>query len=79
MEEVYPLLLDMARYFHVSPQVLHRTYEASKNLFLGNIAGGRDRDGKDFLAVYYSERGSSGNKPGTGDERAGKPGRESGQ
>ena len=76
MAEVYPLLLDMALHFRVPVRELHRTYETAKNLFLGNIAGGTDRDGKDFLTLYYSEKGSSRERPGNRpDEGAGKPGR----
>lgn len=80
MAEVYPLLLDMARHFRIPVLGLHRTYETAKNMFLGNIAGGTDREGNCFLTLYYSEKGSSRKRPDSRpDEWTGQPGRESGQ
>ncbi len=59
MAEVYPLLLEMAHCYGVSTDELNRVYEGAKTQFLGNIAGGIDRQGRDFLTFYHAEKGSS--------------------
>ncbi len=59
MAEAYPLLLDMARYYAIPENAFHQVYEASKTQILGNVAGGIDRQGRDFLTFYYAHRGSS--------------------
>ena len=57
--EIYPLLLDMARFYTVSPKALHRVYQEAKSQILGHLAGGVDRQGRDFLTFYYAQKGSS--------------------
>jgi hypothetical protein len=58
MAEIYPPLVDMAHHFHVSTGDFHRIYEASKSQVLGNIAGGIDREGRDFLTLYFADKGN---------------------
>ena len=64
MTEIYPLLLDMAHHFHVSTGDFHRTYEAVKSHVLGHIAGGIDREGRDFLTLYFADKGNAQGRPG---------------
>jgi hypothetical protein len=59
LAEVYPLLLDMANCYSVPKDALHRVYESAKHQFLGNIAGGIDRQGKEFSTFYYAEKGNT--------------------
>jgi len=59
MAEVYPLLVDMARLYSISLEQFEELYEAVKIYKFGHLAGGTDREGKSFLTVYFSEKGSS--------------------
>jgi hypothetical protein len=59
MAEVYPLLLDAARCYDVSREALHEVYQDVKTHFMGHLAGGIDRQGRDFLTFYYAEKGTS--------------------
>jgi len=63
MAEIYPLLLGMAGHFSVSMKDLHRVYESAKQQFLGHIAGGIDREGRDFLTLYFAQKGSLRGRP----------------
>jgi tryptophan halogenase len=54
--ELYPRLLDIIKYFEVSSESFYRTYEVAKTMFLGHVAGGVDREGRDFLTIYFSEK-----------------------
>jgi hypothetical protein len=64
MAEIYPLLLDMVHHFHVSSEDFHRTYEAVKSHVVGHIAGGIDREGRDFLTLYFADKVNSKGRPG---------------
>jgi hypothetical protein len=59
MAEIYPLLLEMTDGYGICRDDLHRVYEGAKMHFLGNLAGGIDRQGKDFLTFYHAIKGSS--------------------
>jgi len=59
MAEVYLLLVDMARFYSINLEQLEELYEAVKTYKFGHLAGGTDREGKSFLTVYFSEKGSS--------------------
>lgn len=61
--ELYPLLLEMIRYYSVSSESFHRIYEAVKTMILGHVAGGVDREGRDFLTIYFLDKESSGKRP----------------
>jgi hypothetical protein len=63
MAEIYPLLLEMARYYAAPKEAFQRMYEGIKNQKLGNLAGGTDREGRDFLTLYFSEKGTSRRAP----------------
>ncbi len=60
MAELYPLLLEMVKHYSVPIEPFHRMYETAKTQFLGHVAGGIDREGRDFLTLYFSNKGSSG-------------------
>jgi hypothetical protein len=62
--EVYPYLLAMVRHYSVPVAAFHCLYERTKGLILGHLTGGVDRQGRDFLTVYFSEMGST-REPGT--------------
>ena len=59
MAEGYPLLLALARHYAIAPDAFHRVYHAAKTQVLGNLAGGIDRQGRDFLTFYHARHGSS--------------------
>lgn len=58
--ELYPLLLEMVRHYSVPKEQFNRVYETAKTEIVGHLAGGIDREGKDFLTLYFSDKGSSG-------------------
>jgi|WetSurMetagenome_2_1015567.scaffolds.fasta_scaffold13323_2 hypothetical protein len=60
MEELCPLLLDMARHFAVDSESFNELYRALQWQFFGHLSGGIDRAGKSFLTVYCSEKGGAG-------------------
>jgi hypothetical protein len=59
MAEIYSFLLGMARHYSIDPDRFEELYEAVKTQKFGHLSGGTDREGKDFLTVYFSEKGSS--------------------
>jgi hypothetical protein len=59
MEELYPLLVDAAEHYSVSTERLRELYEPVKTQIFGHLTGGSDREGRDFLTIYYGEKGSS--------------------
>jgi hypothetical protein len=59
MAESYPLLLAMARHYSIDLDQFDELYEAVKTQKFGHLSGGTDREGRDFLTVYFSEKGSS--------------------
>jgi hypothetical protein len=60
MKELYPFLLEMVRYYSVPAEQFHNLYATVKNRIFGHLTGGTDRAGRDFLTLYYGEKGSSG-------------------
>ena len=59
MAELYPLLLEMVRHYSVPTEQFNGMYETAKTQILGHVAGGIDREGRDFLTLYFSDKGSS--------------------
>lgn len=57
MAELYPLLVEMARHYSIDLEQFEELYEAVKTQKFGHISGGMDREGRDFLTVYFGERG----------------------
>lgn len=59
MAEIYPLLLKMARHYSIDLGWFNVLYEGVKDQKFGHLSGGTDRGGRDFLTVYFSQKGSS--------------------
>ena len=59
MAEIYPLLVNMARHYSIDLDQFEELYGAVKTQKFGHLSGGTDREGRDFLTVYFSEKGSS--------------------
>jgi len=55
LNEIYPFLLEACRFFSISENEFHDFYEPVKTQTLGHLAGGMDRDGRDFLGIYFGE------------------------
>ncbi len=56
MAELYPLLLAVARHYSIGLHRFQEIYEAVKTRTLGHLSGGTDREGRDFLTVYFKEQ-----------------------
>ena len=59
MAETYPLLIRMARHYSIDLDQFDELYEGVKDQKFGHLSGGTDREGRDFLTVYFSVKGSS--------------------
>jgi hypothetical protein len=59
MAEIYPLLLKMARHYSIDLGGFDELYEGVKDEKFGHLSGGTDRGGRDFLTVYFSQKGST--------------------
>ena len=55
LQEVYPFLLDMCRHYSIPEKQFLNLYEPAKTHILGHLAGGIDREGRDFFTIYYGE------------------------
>jgi len=55
LQEVYPFLLDMCRHYSIPEEQFHNLYEPTKTQILGHLAGGIDREGRDFFTIYFGE------------------------
>ncbi len=55
LKEIYSFLLDLCRYYRIPEAQLGDRYATKKTNILGHLAGGRDRDGRDFLTLYFGE------------------------
>jgi len=55
LQEVYPFLLDMCRHYSIPEKQFLNLYEPAKTNILGHLAGGIDREGRDFFTIYYGE------------------------
>jgi len=59
IKEIYPLLMDIMSFYSIPDEQFHNLYEAVSSLIFGHLTGGVDREGKDFLTVYFGEKGST--------------------
>ena len=59
LTELYPLLLKMCRHYSIPPDNFHSLYDPVKTQIFGHLSGGVDREGRDFLTVYFGEKGST--------------------
>ena len=55
MNEIYPFLLDMCRFYSIPDEQFHGLYEPVKAQIFGHLAGGIDRKERDFLTIYFGE------------------------
>jgi hypothetical protein len=55
MNDIYPFLLEMCRFYSISEKRFHELFEPIKTQIFGHIAGGIDRKEKDFLTIYFGE------------------------
>jgi hypothetical protein len=53
MKELYPLLLKVCRHYKISTQKFNNLYGLVESKRFGHISGGIDREGKDFLTIYF--------------------------
>jgi hypothetical protein len=66
LSELSHFLTKICRHFSISPDQFYPLYESVKEKVFGHLSGGIDREGKDFLTVYYGVEGLR-------DARAGSP------
>ena len=59
LRELYPFLLNMFRHYGIPPEEFRTLYTRDKAETFGHLSGGIDREGKDFLTVYYGVKGYS--------------------
>jgi hypothetical protein len=55
LNEIHSFLLAISRYYQISEEQFSSSYEKAQKHTLGHIAGGRHRNGKDFLTLYFGE------------------------
>ncbi|MFH1983998.1 MAG: DUF3467 domain-containing protein [Pseudomonadota bacterium] len=60
METLYPLLADLCRHYRIPMAAFHDVYDPVRTRFFGHLSGGVDRQGRDFLTIYYGVKGSTG-------------------
>ena len=57
--ELYPVLLQICWHYAIPYREFNKHYEPLKTQKLGHLTGGMDRDGRDFLTLYFGEKGST--------------------
>ena len=57
LEELYPLLMDMCQHYSIPAAEFDILYDQFKAKLFGHLSGGIDREGKDFLTLYYGVEG----------------------
>jgi len=57
LEELYPFLSDMCQHYSIPAEEFHILYDQFKTKLFGHLSGGIDREGKDFLTLYYGVEG----------------------
>jgi hypothetical protein len=57
LTELYPLLLKMCHHYSIRSEEFHLLYDSVKTQIFGHLSGGIDREGRDFLTVYFREKG----------------------
>jgi hypothetical protein len=64
LAELYPLLLQICWHYAIPYREFNKVYEPVKTQKFGHLTGGRDREERDFLTVYFGEKGSAGSTMG---------------
>ncbi|RJR51574.1 MAG: hypothetical protein C4576_03515 [Desulfobacteraceae bacterium] len=57
MEEIHHILSDMCRSYAIPSEELDVVYDPVRSEMFGHLAGGIDREGKDFLTIYHGVDG----------------------
>jgi hypothetical protein len=57
LEELYSLLLDICQHYSIPSEEFHILYDQFRTKLFGHLSGGIDREGKDFLTIYYGVEG----------------------
>ena len=53
LHELYPFLSKTSRHYSIPPEEFDPLYDQIRTRLFGHLAGGIDREGKDFLTIYY--------------------------
>jgi hypothetical protein len=53
LSELQPWMSRMCDHYDILPEAFHALYDGVKTRTFGHIAGGIDREGRDFLTIYY--------------------------
>jgi len=59
MRDLHPWLERMRRHYGISAEAFSALYVPSASQIFGHLSGGIDRQGRDFLTVYFGVKGSS--------------------
>jgi len=59
MRELLPFLSDICLHYDIHRSAFSPHYEAVQDLVFGHLTGGVDRSGRDFMTVYFGEKGST--------------------
>lgn len=54
IRDLSAILSELGRHYSISTEEFIRLYSRAKTEIFGHLAGGIDREGKDFLTVYYA-------------------------
>ena len=57
LRELHPFLSEMCQHYSISSETFQAIYDQVKTKIFGHLSGGIDREGKDFLTVYYGVEG----------------------
>jgi hypothetical protein len=57
MKELSPFLSKMCQHYSIPSQDFDSLYDRIGDKLFGHLAGGIDREGKDFLTIYYEVEG----------------------
>ena len=57
LRELHPFLTEMCQHYSISSETFRALYHQVKTKIFGHLSGGIDREGKDFLTVYYGVEG----------------------
>lgn len=57
LEALYPLLSDIHEYYSIDPDIFNNLCNPVKDQIFGHISGGINREGKDFLTIYFGVKG----------------------
>ena len=59
MNDLTAFLSDICLHYHIPYRDFHRHYEPVQDLIFGHLTGGLDRRGRDFMTVYFGEKGTT--------------------